>query len=173
MSPSIIRFIKEQKLFFVGTAMQEGRINVSPKGMDSFRVINENTVLWLNLIGSGNETAAHLLQNNRMTIMFCAFEGRPMILRLYGYANAYHRRDSFWEEHIDLFPKMEGSRQLIKMEVDLVQTSCGTGVPLMDYKQDREQLRAWARDKSSEELIDYMKNKNAESLDGYPTGILE
>jgi hypothetical protein len=130
-------------------------------------------LVWLNLTGSGNETATHLLSLNRMTIMTCAFEGKPMILRLYGTATVYHPRDREWKEYIDLFPKYTGSRQLILMEVDLVQTSCGMSVPLMDYKGDRNELTRWADKKGALKIQNYWKEKNTESLDGHPTGILE
>jgi len=173
LSPSLIDFISDQKLFFVATAMEDGRINLSPKGMDSFRILDENRMLWLNLTGSGNETATHLQFNNRMTIMFCAFEGKPSILRLYGKAKVYHERDQFWKEHIRLFPDITGSRQLIDMKVNLVQTSCGMGVPYLDYKTERNQLNVWAEKKGKKGLAEYMRAKNTRSLDGYPTGIFE
>ena len=173
LSTRLIEFIKNQKLFFVATAMEDGRINVSPKGMDSLRVIDESRVVWLNLTGSGNETAAHLKFNDRMTIMFCAFEGNPLILRLYGKAKIYHERDAKWEEYIGLFPAMLGTRQLIDMEIDLVQSSCGFGVPFMSYEGERDLLGPWALDKGEDGLLEYMKNKNSLSLDGLPTGIFE
>ncbi len=173
LTPRLISFINAQPLFFVATAMEEGRINLSPKGMASFKIIDENRAVWLNLTGSGNETSTHLQFSDRMTIMFCAFEGPPMILRLYGTAVGYHERDDFWNEHIHLFPDMVGSRQLINMQIDLVQTSCGTGVPLMDYKEDRSMLKEWAVAKGDEGIKDYWKQKNTISLDGHPTGIFE
>lgn len=163
-------FIAEQKLFFVGTAAQNGRVNVSPKGMDSLKVIDDNTVVWLNLTGSGNETAAHLLKTNRMTIMFCAFEGKPLILRLYGTATVYHPRDAEFNNYINLFPDYIGSRQIFKMHVDLVQTSCGYGVPLMDYKGERPQMKAWAENKKDGIEV-YWKEKNSVSIDGFDTEI--
>lgn len=168
-----IDFIGNQKLFFVATAMKEGTINLSPKGMDSFRILDNSEIIWLNLTGSGNETAAHLQHDNRMTIMFCAFEGKPMILRLYGEARAYHERDSFWKEYIGLFPEIAGSRQLIAMRIKLVQTSCGMGVPLMDYREERNMLNIWAENKGRKGLLEYMSQKNSNSLDGLPTGIFE
>lgn len=173
LTPALIDFISDQKLFFVATAIESGSVNLSPKGMDSFRVIDENRILWLNLTGSGNETATHLQFSDRMTIMFCAFEGKPMILRLYGKAKVYHERDKFWKDHIDSFPKIAGSRQLIDMQVKLVQISCGMGVPFMDYKGEREDLKFWAEKQGKERLNEYMKNRNLKSLDGHPTGILE
>ena len=153
--------------------MAEGRINLSPKGMDSLRVIDSRKVLWLNLTGSGNETATHLLHNGRMTLMFCAFDGKPLILRLYGTARAHHRRDSFWQDHIHLFPSNAGGRQLVELSIELVQTSCGFGVPLMDFREDRDLLKVWAENKGPEGVRDYHFEKNTISLDGHPTNILE
>src|SRR5690606_1382659 len=144
-------FIKTQKIFFVGTAMKEGRVNISPKGMDTFRILGPNKIIWLNLTGSGNETATHLQENDRMTIMFCAFEGKPLILRLYGNARIFHERDSAYSEYIELFPTIAGSRQIIEMEIDLVQTSCGFAVPFMDFKEERTQLKSWAEKQGKED----------------------
>lgn len=173
IQPEIKNFIEQQKIFFVGTAMSDGIVNVSPKGMDSFRVMNENRVLWLNVTGSGNETSTHLLENNRMTIMFCAFEGKPLILRLYGTAKTYHPRDSEWEQYINLFPKLAGARQIFDMKVEVVQTSCGMAVPFMDYKAERTELNNWAEKKGEDGIKDYWKEKNTVSFDGHPTRIFE
>lgn len=165
-------FIAEQKLFFVGTAASDGRVNVSPKGMDSLRVIDDNTVVWLNLTGSGNETATHLLENDRMTIMFCAFEGPPNILRLYGHAKALRPNHPDWEKYIGLFPEYRGARQLMIMNVDLVQKSCGYAVPLYEYKENREVLTQWTAKKSDAEIVSYQREKNSTSIDGKATDIL-
>ncbi|WP_100611142.1 pyridoxamine 5'-phosphate oxidase family protein [Confluentibacter lentus] len=173
ITPELKEFIENQKLFFVGTAANDGRVNVSPKGSDSFRVINENKIVWLNLTGSGNETAAHLLKNSRMTIMFCAFEGKPMILRLYGHAKIYHKRESSFQEYASLFPENVGARQIIEMDVDLVQTSCGFAVPFMDFKEERNTLNAWAEKQGEDNIKDYWKEKNTVSIDGFETGIFE
>jgi len=173
ISPELEAFIKAQKIFFVGTAMREGRVNISPKGMDTFRVIDPNHIIWLNLTGSGNETATHLQESDRMTIMFCAFEGKPMILRLYGHANVYHERDPQFGKHIALFPNMAGARQIMDMKVDLVQTSCGFAVPFMDYKEERTVLKKWADKQGDEGIREYWKNKNTTSLDGHETHILD
>jgi hypothetical protein len=168
-----ITFVQKQKIFFVATAMPDGHINLSPKGMDSFRILNPQRILWMNLTGSGNETATHLQFADRMTIMFCAFEGKPLILRLYGTARVYHERDAFWQSHIHHFPQIPGSRQLVDMEIEMVQTSCGTGVPLMDFREERNLLRIWAEKKGKKGLEDYHQQRNAISLDGHPTGILK
>ena len=165
-------FIKTQKLFFVGTAAEDGSVNVSPKGIDTFRVLGDNKIIWLNLTGSGNETAAHLLLNNRMTIMFCAFEGKPLILRLYGKAKIYHHRDKEFDAHIKLFPPIAGSRQIIVMDVDLVQTSCGYGVPLMEFKEERSILDTWAEKQGNEKIEKYWAEKNTHSIDGFETKIV-
>lgn len=165
-------FIENQKLFFVGTAANEGRVNLSPKGTDSFRVINENKIVWLNLTGSGNETAAHLLLNNRMTIMFCAFEGKPLILRLYGKATIFHKRDTSFQEYAKLFPSNNGARQIIEMDVDLVQTSCGFAVPYLDFVSERNTLDSWAEKQGIDGIEKYWEEKNTKSIDGFETKIL-
>ena len=159
-------FIESQKLFFVGTAANEGKINVSPKGMDSFRILSEIRVVWLNLTGSGNETAAHLAENSRTTVMFCAFEEKPLILRIYGKAKVYHKQDKEWNDLISLFPEMPGARQLIDIEIDLVQHSCGFGVPLMEFESQRDILSKWATKKGEKGIEEYQKEKNTVSLDG-------
>ena len=167
ITASLKEFIENQKLFFVGTARSEGSVNVSPKGMDTFRIINSNKIIWLNLTGSGNETAAHLQENNRMTIMFCSFEEKPLILRLYGNSKIYHENDVEFQKKISLFPKHIGSRQIIEMDVDLVQTSCGFAVPLMEFKEERSQLTSWSEKKGEDGIKQYWKDKNSTSIDGY------
>lgn len=165
-------FIENQKIFFVGTAASKGRVNISPKGTDSLRILDKNKIVWLNLTGSGNETAAHLLQNNRMTIMFCAFEGKPMILRLYGQAKTYHKRDLEFHSYSKLFPENIGTRQIIEMAIDLVQTSCGFAVPLMDFKEERNILNAWSTKQGTAGIETYWENRNTLSIDGFETKIL-
>ena len=169
ITPKLQAFIEQQKIFFVGTAMQEGRVNLSPKGMDTLRILDKNRLIWLNLTGSGNETATHLQHNNRMTILFCSFEQKPLILRLYGTAIVYHESDSAFQTHIDAFPAIAGARQIIDMQVDLVQTSCGYAVPLMDFKSERSVLQSWAEKQGKERLTNYWKEKNSTSLDGHDT----
>ncbi len=168
-----VAFIDAQRVFFVGTAGAEGRVNVSPKGMDSLRVIDPNRIVWLNLTGSGNETAAHVLENDRMTIMWCAFEGKPLILRAYGVARVVHPRDEKWETYTELFGEVPGARQYFELDVDLVQTSCGFGVPLYDYVEERETLTKWAVTKGPDGVAAYWEAKNQASLDDKPTGIFE
>lgn len=171
VTDELAEFIRRQKIFFVGTAADNGRINVSPKGMDTLCVVTDNRVAWLNLTGSGNETAAHLRENDRITLMFCAFEGDPLILRLYGHARIFHPRDAEWDSLITLFPAFPGARQIIDMSVDLVQTSCGYGVPLFEFVAERDQLEKWAGKKGPEGIRKYWQEKNRLSLDGKSTGI--
>ncbi|MFC1748297.1 pyridoxamine 5'-phosphate oxidase family protein [Pseudomonadota bacterium] len=173
LSDKHIAFIQQQKMYFVATAPNEGKINLSPKGMDSFRVLDNNRVVWLNLTGSGNETAAHLLENTRMTIMFCAFEGDPKILRLYGHAAVLHPRDDGWEALYSNFEPQPGARQLFDMQIDTVQTSCGKSVPFYEYTAQREELSQWAERKGEEGVKQYWQDRNQVSLDGKPTRIIE
>lgn len=173
ISKRIQKFIAKQKIFFVATATEESRINLSPKGMDSFRVLNEKKVLWLNLTGSGNETAAHLNKNGRITIMFCSFEGAPNILRLYGKGTVIHPNHKDWSKSIDLFPKLAGTRQIISIDIEMVQTSCGMSIPYFDFKGERLELDEWAEKKGEEGIKQYWKEKNETSIDGIPTKIQE
>lgn len=173
ISQPLQEFIARQKIFFVGTATDTSRVNISPKGMDSLRVLDANRVIWLNVTGSGNETATHIQTHPRMTVMFAAFEGAPMILRLYGTAKAVHVGDADWNELYTHFPVNPGARQIFDLAVDLVQTSCGMAVPFFDYVEEREQLNQWAVKKGDEGIREYWLEKNQLSLDGVPTGIAE
>ncbi|WP_346883917.1 pyridoxamine 5'-phosphate oxidase family protein [uncultured Algibacter sp.] len=172
ITPELQDFIEKQKIFFIGTAANDGRVNISPKGHDTLKVIHKNKVVWLNLTGSGNETAAHLLKNNRMTIMFCAFEGKPIILRLYGQANIYHERDSEFNDYISLFKDNVGSRQIIELNIDLVQSSCGYSIPFMDFKEERGTLNSWSKKQGKARIEAYWQEKNTKSIDGFDTNIL-
>jgi len=173
ISDKLKEFIEEQKIFFVGTATADSRVNISPKGMDSLRVLDKNRVVWLNVTGSGNETSAHIQENSRMTLMFTAFEGNPMILRLYGDARVIHKNDDAWKNLISLFPSTPGARQIFELSVDLVQTFCGMSVPFYDYVSEREQLKNWSIKKGEEGLKEYWKENNQTSLDGKPTNIMQ
>lgn len=164
-------FIERQCMFFVGTAAREGRVNISPKGLDSFRVLGERQVAWVNGTGSGNETAAHVLDSPRMTVMFCAFEGKPLILRLYGTARTVHADDPEWPELIGLFPPLPGARQVYLLDVDLVQTSCGFGVPLYEHVGQRDLLPSWAEKRGTAGITRYQQERNKVSIDGLPTGL--
>ena len=164
-------FIEGQHLYFVGTAGAEGYVNVSPKGMDSFRILDESTIAWLNLTGSGNETAAHVLENRRMTVMFCSFDKQPMIMRLYGRAVAVHPRDARWAELAVLFPENIGARQIFVLDMDLVQTSCGYAVPYYQYKGERPTLSKWADNHGEPGVKEYWAEKNTRSMNDKDTGI--
>ncbi len=167
-------FIGRQPLFFVATAGRDGRVNVSPKGMETLRIADDNRIVWLNLTGSGNETAAHLREQNRMTLMFCAFEGDAMILRVYGQAGIIHPRDSEWESAAADFPVIAGSRQIFDMSIDLVQISCGTGVPIMSFVESRgeKELAPYYENMGPEGVEKYWRRKNLRSIDGRDTGIV-
>lgn len=173
LSAEHVRFIETQKMFFVGTATADSRVNVSPKGMDSLRVMGPDRVLWLNVTGSGNETAAHVQLLPRMTLMFCAFEGKPLILRLYGQARVHHRGDPIWAALAPRLPDLPGARQIFDLKIDLVQTSCGMSIPLFDYQGDRDLLKNWAEKKGADGIRAYWAEKNQLSLDGQPTRIVE
>ncbi|QPN57746.1 pyridoxamine 5'-phosphate oxidase family protein [Synechococcus sp. CBW1107] len=166
-----IAFIEAQKMFVVGTALAEGHVNVSPKGMDALRVLGSQRLVWLNLTGSGNETAAHVQRQPRLTLMFCAFEGKPQILRVYGSAREVQRGDAAWEELAALFPPLPGARQLFDVAIELVQTSCGMAVPRYAFLEKRQDLSRWARKQGEDGLRRYWSSRNARSLDGLPTAI--
>ena len=166
-------FIEAQRVFFVATAAPSGRINMSPKGLDALRVVDANRVVWLNLTGSGNETAAHQLESPRMTLMMCAFEGPPKVLRLYGEARVLREGDADWDGTLKLFPAYAGARQVFDLAVDLVHTSCGLGVPAMDFVESRAetQLVPYFAKLGAERTKEYQRRKNRKSLDGKPTDI--
>lgn len=173
ISKQLKTFIEAQKIYFVATAAVDGRVNLSPKGMDSLRVLGENRIAWLNVTGSGNETAAHVQENGRMTLMFTAFSGDPMILRVYGEARVIHKDDSEWDAIYPLFTPLPGARQVFDLNVELVQTSCGMSVPFFDYVEERDQLIKWAENKGEEGIRAYWRDRNQLSLDGKPTNILK
>jgi hypothetical protein len=168
-----IQFIAEQKIYFVGTATADSKVNISPKGTDSLRVLSKNSIAWLNLTGSGNETSAHVQIDPRMTIMFAAFEGKPVILRLYGKATVIHQNDDEWESSYRLFNPLPGARQIFKLAIDMVQSSCGMSIPFFDYVSEREELNNWASKSGQEGMSEYWRKKNHTSIDGIPTQIVE
>ncbi|MBW4582307.1 MAG: pyridoxamine 5'-phosphate oxidase family protein [Tildeniella nuda ZEHNDER 1965/U140] len=167
------RFIEAQQMFFVATAplTADGHINVSPKGLDSFRILSPSRVVYLDVTGSGNETSAHLQENGRITLMFCAFQEPPSILRLYGTGKTILPDAPEWAKLYALFSPIPGTRQMIVADIDRVQTSCGMGVPLYEYIGQRESLVKWADKKGEEGLREYQQQKNAVSIDGLPTAL--
>ena len=166
-------FITEQKIFFTATAPHSGRINLSPKGIDTFRCVDLTTVAYLDLTGSGNETAAHLYENGRMTIMFCSFDDNPLILRLYGMGKVINYNSDRFEQLHSLFPQTPGARQIILLNIESVQTSCGFGVPIYELKQERKTLVDWAAKKGRSGIEEYQQKNNLESIDGLPTKLFE
>ena len=160
-------------MFFVATAAVDGRVNISPKGLDSLHVVSDKRIVWLSLSGSGNETAAHVQETNRITLMFCAFEGAALIVRVYGRAKVIHPRDSEWAELIELFPKMAGSRQIFDIEVEFTQASCGSGVPFYTFEGQRgeSELVPFYERMGEDGVARYWEKKNQASIDGKPTHI--
>ncbi|GGY61322.1 pyridoxamine 5'-phosphate oxidase family protein [Marinobacter zhanjiangensis] len=171
--PEHTDFINAQHLYFVGSAGAEGLVNISPKGMDSLRVLGPDRLIWLNLTGSGNETAAHVLENHRMTLMFCSFDKQPLILRVYGKAVVIYPRDDNWLGLIEHFPSYTGARQIFDLNIELVQTSCGFAVPYYTFLGERNTLTSWAEKRGRGGVKDYWKENNLVSLDGKHTGMGE
>ncbi|MFD0994000.1 pyridoxamine 5'-phosphate oxidase family protein [Tenacibaculum geojense] len=167
-----LQFIEKQHVFFVATAPKKGRINLSPKGMNSLKVLTPNQLIWLNVTGSGNETAAHINENGNITIMFCAFEGAPNIVRIYGKAREVKPSDNDWKVLCSKLPKLPGARQIFDVTVASVQTSCGMSVPFYEYKGERNELNEWAENKGEDGIQKYWKEKNQTSIDGLPTHII-
>ena len=166
-------FIESQHLFFVSTAPLDGNghINLSPKGLDCFRILSDNTVAYMDIVGSGNETSAHILENGRITFMFCAFGGPPNILRLYGKGYTILPGDPQWAGLSSHFTLLPSTRQIIVADIFKVQTSCGFGVPYYQYTGERDHAHKWADKKGPEGLEEYKKEKNLVSLDGLPTAL--
>ena len=171
ITPELKQFISAQKVFFVATAPTEGRINLSPKGMDTFRVISPKRVIYLDITGSGNETAAHLVDNGRITIMFCSFDKTAQIARLYGHGRPIHQHDAKWSEYLAIFPPEPGIRQIMEIDVESAMTSCGYGVPWMENLQERDTLRKYWERRDQQALSDYQHKENERSIDGLPTGL--
>ncbi len=173
LTPAHLAFIAEQKIYFVASAPHAGRVNLSPKGMDTFRVLSPTRVGYLDSTGSGNETAAHLRENGRVTIMMCSFTTAPLIFRIYGRGRAVHPGDAEWTELRPHFgPPLPGERQLIVTEVESVQTSCGFAVPFFDYRGERDTLAKHCAQRGPEGLAKFWAERNQRSIDGLPTGLL-
>ncbi len=164
-------FIQEQHIFFVATAPldKDGHINLSPKGLNCFKVLSQTKVAYMDLISSGNETSAHTLENGRITFMFCSFNDKPNILRLYGKGYTVLPGGENWDEYAQHFQIFPSTRQIIVADIHLVQTSCGFGVPMYTYEGERDIHFEWAEKKGEQGLKDYVTEKNLVSLDGLPT----
>ena len=173
IGPEHREFIENQKLFFVSTSpiSKDGHINLSPKGFDCFRILSPNTVGYVDIVGSGNETSAHLLENGRITFMFCAFDGPPKILRLYGKGYTVLPGHEEWDELAKQFVLLPATRQIIVAHIFKVKTSCGFGVPLYNYDSERDHSIKWAEKKGADGLEEYKKEKNLISIDGLPAPI--
>ncbi|WP_234733570.1 pyridoxamine 5'-phosphate oxidase family protein [Tellurirhabdus bombi] len=173
IKPAHQEFIRKQHVFFVSSAPldPEGHVNLSPKGLDCFRVLSESKVAYMDLISSGNETSAHTLENGRITFMFCSFEGAPNILRLYGKGHTVLPNTAEWELYAPNFTIYPSTRQLIVADISLVQTSCGFGVPLFEYVGERDIHFNWAEKQGEKGLQNYVREKNMVSLDGLPTDL--
>ena len=167
----LIEFIEAQQIFFVASAPAgpEGHVNLSPKGLDALRVLDGHTVAYQDLAGSGAETIAHVRQNGRLTIMFCAFAGPPRILRLYGRGEVLESAHADFGELAGRFLERSNTRSIIRLEVTLIADSCGMGVPLFDYLEERDQLPRWAERKGPDGITAFMQKHNASSIDGLPT----
>jgi hypothetical protein len=169
ITDELAEFIGAQRVFFVATAPTDGgHVNVSPKGLDTFAVLDPNTVAYLDLTGSGVETVAHLRENGRITIMFCAFDGKPNIVRLYGHGEVLPIGEPSADALLPRFGAYPGARSVICVQVDRVSTSCGYGVPLLSYEGERDQLTTWADRRGPDGLVEYREEKNAVSIDGLP-----
>ncbi len=164
---SQIDFIQRQHIFFTATSHGEGRVNLSPKGMDTFRVLDSTTVAYLDMIGSGNETAAHLQNDGRITLMFCSFDQDPNILRLYGHGEAIGPSNEKWSDIIKHFDEIHGQRQLIVATIDSTQDSCGWAIPRYDYLRERDTLREYSK-KATPELLQEKIASQTTSIDGLP-----
>jgi Pyridoxamine 5'-phosphate oxidase len=169
ITDELAEFIAAQRVFFVATAPTDGgHVNVSPKGLDTFAVLDPNTVAYLDLTGSGVETVAHLRENGRITIMFCAFDGKPNIVRLYGRGEVLPIGEPSADALLPRFGEYPGARSVIRVQVDRVSTSCGYGVPLLSYEGERDQLLQFAERRGPDGLVEYREEKNAVSIDGLP-----
>ena len=172
ITPELREFIESQRMFFVATAplSADAHVNLSPKGLDSFRVLGERSVAYLDLTGSGNETSAHLEENGRITFMFCAFDGPPRIARFYGCGRTVLPETDEWSRLVTHFELRPGTRQIIAADIDRAMTSCGFGVPRYDYREQRDQLvRHWEKNGTPENLSAYHRKKNLHSIDGIVT----
>ena len=163
-------FIRAQKVFFVATAPQtaDGHVNLSPKGLEGLAILDAHTVAYLDLIGSGIETMAHVRENGRIALMFCAFEGPPRILRLHGRGEVVEPGDDDWDALASRFPTYPNARSVIRVEVTRIADSCGYGVPLYRFEGERDQLPRWAERKSPQQIVDYQEQNNRKSVDGLP-----
>lgn len=169
LNDTLRQFIAAQHIFFHATAPHNGRINLSPKGLDTFRVLDNRRVAYLDLTGSECETAAHLAENGRLTLMFCSFAENPSILRLYGKGSVVHMRDANWSALRTHFADVPGERQIVVLDIESVMTTCGFAVPLYEFQGHRQQLTEFTCKMGDERMDEYRRQKNQTSIDGLPT----
>ena len=171
LTPDLHEFIGQQRMFFVASATATSRVNLSPKGMDTFRILADDRDAYLDMTGSGNETSGHILHDGRLTMMFCSFDAKPLILRLYGRGEALRPRDARWDELIGNFQQMPGQRQIIVLHIESLQTSCGFAVPRYELVEERKTLSEWCQKKGPDGIGKYWAEKNSKTIDGLETGL--
>ena len=171
LDDKLIAFIEAQPMFFIASALDEGRVNLSPKGLDAFRVLGPNLCAYLDITGSGNETAAHAQAGGRTTVMFCSFGRNPLVLRLYGRSRVGPIGSELWKQYVDRFAPTPGARQIVLIEIDSCQTACGFGVPLMHLERPRTTLTDHWAAKGEEATEEYRRKRNKVSIDGLPSWI--
>lgn len=172
LNENLREFIARQHIYFHATAPRDGRINLSPKGLDTFRILSDQRVGYLDLTGSECETAAHLAENGRLTIMFCSFDAKPLIVRLYGQGSVVRPRDPQWQELRSNFADVPGARQIVLLDIDSIMTTCGFAVPLYEFQGHREQLNDFVLKMGPDRMDEYRRERNQTSIDGLPTYLL-
>lgn len=173
LNETLREFIGAQQMFFNASAPHQGRINLSPKGLDTFRILNDRRVAYLDLTGSECETAAHIAENGRLTLMFCSFQEKPLILRLYGKGWVVRPQDAQWQELRGLFPSLPGERLIIGLDIESIMGTCGFAVPLYDYRGQRDMLTEYASKMGEEKMDEYRHERNQRSIDGLPTYLFD
>jgi len=173
LNDGLRQFMAAQHIYFNASAPNQGRINISPKGLDTFRILSDRCVAYLDLTGSENESAAHIAENGRLTLMFCSFADKPLILRIYGRGRIVRPRDAQWQELHAHFAPLPGERQIIVLDIESIMTTCGFGVPLYEYKGQRELLPEFSCKMGEERLDEYRRQRNQQSIDGLPTYLFE
>lgn len=170
LNDKLTKFIEAQPIFFIASAAREGRVNISPKGLDTFRVIGPDLVAYLDITGSGNETAAHARAGGRATILFCSFTRNPLVLRLYGRTRNGAPGSALWRDYAERFEALPGARQVVALDIEFVHTACGFGVPVMTLERLRSTLTGFWTSKGEAETAAYRDENNRVSIDGLPTG---
>jgi Pyridoxamine 5'-phosphate oxidase len=173
LNESLRHFIEAQHVFFNASAPNQGRINLSPKGLDTFRILSDRRVAYLDLTGSECETAAHIAENGRLSLMFCSFAEKPLILRLYGRGWVVRPRDPEWNELRLHFPAIPGERQIVGLDIESIMATCGFAVPMYDFKGHRDALTEFTSNMGEERMDAYRRERNQQSIDGLPTYLFD